>query len=87
MIESLNPKISPPAALCEGGGIFGKFQISLAKIYYVHYAIDQENRAVQIASLPRSPVRIRITSSTGNRKIFPSPIFPVLAALSMVSIA
>ena len=32
-----------------------------------------------IASLPVSPVRIRITSSTGNTNILPSPICPVRA--------
>jgi hypothetical protein len=31
----------------------------------------------QIASSPRSPVRIRNTSSTGVTKIFPSPNRPV----------
>ena len=36
-----------------------------------------------MASAPRSPVRIRITSSTGRTKILPSPIRPVLAAFSM----
>src|SRR5262249_30955491 len=39
----------------------------------------------QRASIPRSPVRMRITSSTGRTKIFPSPIFPDLAARSMAS--
>ena len=35
---------------------------------------------IQIASGPFSPVRMRITSSTVETKIFPSPIRPVLAA-------
>src|SRR5947209_13119 len=39
----------------------------------------------QIASPPRSPVRMRTTSSIGNTKIFPSPMRPVLAAFSIVS--
>src|SRR5512141_375201 len=37
------------------------------------------------ASLPRSPVRIRITSSRSKTKIFPSPIFPVCAAVRIRS--
>ena len=39
----------------------------------------------QRAPSPFSPVRIRTASSTGMTKILPSPIFPVLAALAMVS--
>src|SRR5262249_8375502 len=39
----------------------------------------------QMASPPRSPVRMRMISSIGSTKIFPSPIRPVLAAFSMVS--
>src|SRR5262249_50062711 len=38
-----------------------------------------------MASSPRSPVRIRITSSTGVIKIFPSPMLPVWAAAIIVS--
>ena len=37
-----------------------------------------------MASSPRSPVRMRITSSMGVMKIFPSPMRPVLAAMLMV---
>src|SRR5262245_11128170 len=37
------------------------------------------------ASSPRSPVRIRTTSSTEVTKIFPSPIRPVRADFSIVS--
>src|SRR5262249_12710499 len=39
----------------------------------------------QMASLPRSPVRMRMISSIGRTKIFPSPMRPVLAAFSMAS--
>ena len=38
-------------------------------------------RPAQIASSPRSPVRMRITSSTEEMKILPSPIRPVRAAV------
>ena len=41
----------------------------------------------QTADSPRSPVRMRSASSTGRMKIFPSPIFPVLADLDMASMA
>ena len=40
-----------------------------------------------MASGPRSPVRIRITSSTGTIKILPSPTRPVAAASQIASIA
>ena len=36
------------------------------------------------ATSPSSPVRMRITSATGIRKIFPSPISPVRAASAIV---
>src|SRR6266571_1655646 len=39
----------------------------------------------QSASNPRSPVRTRITSSTGVTQTLPSPIFPVRAAVTMAS--
>src|SRR6185312_5181248 len=42
---------------------------------------------IQMASSPRSPVRIRITSSTEEMKIFPSPIRPVRAELTIASTA
>ena len=38
-----------------------------------------------MASPPRSPVRIRITSSIGTIKIFPSPTSPVATALRIAS--
>jgi hypothetical protein len=41
----------------------------------------------QMASLPVSPVRMRITSSMLETKILPSPMRPVWAALRMASIA
>jgi len=40
----------------------------------------------QIASLPRSPVLILITSFTGHTNILPSPIIPVLFVSMIVSI-
>src|SRR5690625_3758778 len=39
--------------------------------------------SAQMAFSPRSPVRMRIASSTGRTKIFPSPIFPVWAAFKI----
>ena len=36
---------------------------------------------IQTALSPFSSVRMRMASSTGRTKIFPSPIFPVLAEL------
>ena len=39
-----------------------------------------EASGAQMAVSPRSPVRIRSTSSTGSTKILPSPILPLLAA-------
>jgi hypothetical protein len=36
-----------------------------------------------MAALPRSLVRMRMASSRGTMKIFPSPMLPVLAALVM----
>src|SRR6516225_12242465 len=42
-------------------------------------------RRAQRASLPVSPVRMRTTCSSGETKIFPSPIFPVRAERSMAS--
>ena len=39
------------------------------------------------ASAPVSPVRMRTTCSSSKTKIFPSPIFPVLALFSMASMA
>jgi hypothetical protein len=39
----------------------------------------------QIASEPRSPVRMRIACSTSMTKILPSPIRPVRAAFSIAS--
>src|SRR4051812_28626956 len=41
----------------------------------------------QTADSPRSSVRMRTTSSSGRTKTFPSPIFPVLPALTIVSTA
>src|SRR5271165_3953134 len=41
----------------------------------------------QMASRPRSPVRMRMTSSTELMKILPSPIRPVRAAFTIASIA
>src|SRR6185369_1118623 len=43
------------------------------------------HQSIYSASTPRSPVRMRTASSTGMTKIFPSPIFPDLAARSMAS--
>ena len=40
---------------------------------------------VQMRLSPRSPVRMRTTSSTGMTKILPSPMRPVLAAFSIAS--
>jgi hypothetical protein len=40
----------------------------------------------QIASAPRSPVRMRIACSTSKTKILPSPMRPVRAAFSIASI-
>ncbi len=50
-----------------------------------NYPVDKYSH--QIADSPLSPVRILMTCSTGLTKILPSPIFPVCAALTMVSIA
>ncbi len=41
----------------------------------------------QIAEAPVSPVRMRMTSASCDTKILPSPIFPVRAALTIVSTA
>ncbi len=42
---------------------------------------------VQIASMPVSPVRMRMASSTSETKILPSPMRPVWAALRIASTA
>jgi len=53
--------------------------------------LDQHEVAVvaypdfNLRNFPRSPVRMRITSSRSKTKIFPSPIFPVRAAVRIRS--
>jgi len=49
--------------------------------------ILEDEHAAQIALPPRSPVRMRTQSSSGEMKILPSPTCPVRAPRMMASIA
>ena len=68
----------------------GWFMLSVGSIMPPRMQFTQapiESRPRQIAAAPVSPVRIRITSARDDTKFLPSPIFPVRAALTMVSTA
>ena len=51
----------------------------------VENAVEAIRKAAQIASAPRSPGRMRSTSSITETKIVPSPIRPVRAAAAIAS--
>ena len=54
--------------------------------FFGRVSVNQLTSSETRAASPFSPVRIRIDSSMGRTKILPSPIFPDLAELTMVSI-
>ena len=59
---------------------FGRAMIGILSVF------AQLERDTPMASLPRSPVRMRTHSSMGSTKILPSPMWPVRAPSQMPSI-
>src|SRR5688500_16128567 len=64
-----------------GAILFGHIQ----HFFWCHALRPPQQLPRQIASSPRSPVRMRTASSIGSITIFPSPIRPVFAEETIVS--